>query len=137
MLLLSINILSVLALLPFSNETIYAGMLSNIFHILILHFGLMIHYRKIQQEYDHTLEQSRITLQQIELEKKYNEEQKQLLAMLTHEIRTPIAVIDAAIESLQILDGKGGEISLIFAFYSDPNNKFSMLSFRMNPLKSK
>jgi len=49
---------------------------------------------------------SSLLLQEVSLEKKYNEEQTQLLAILTHEIRTPLAVIDSATESLRIIEDR-------------------------------
>ncbi len=102
--LLSINILGALAILPFSEGTIYAGMASNICHILLLHFGILLHYRRIEADHAVAVEKSALAERQAELEKAHREEQDKLLAMITHEIRTPIAVIDAATQTLEALD---------------------------------
>jgi signal transduction histidine kinase len=102
--LLSINILGALALLPFNQWNIYAGMASNICHILLLHFGILLHYRRIEADHVNALEKSALAERQASLEKAHREEQDKLLAMITHEIRTPIAVIDAATQTLEALD---------------------------------
>ena len=102
--LLIFNILGSLAVIPFSEASIYAGMGSNVFHILLLHFAILLHYRRLETDHAQALEKTALTERQMTLDAAYREEQSQLLAMITHEIRTPIAVIDAASESLRLLD---------------------------------
>lgn len=102
--LLMLNILGSLAILPFSETSLYAGMLSNLFHILLLHFAILLHYRRVEQHHLEALEKAALAERQTALEQAHREEQRQLLAIITHEIRTPIAVIDAAAESLRVLD---------------------------------
>jgi signal transduction histidine kinase len=102
--LISINILGVLAVLPFGEAVDFAGMASNIAHILLLHFAILLNYRRIEVEHAAAMEQSAVARRQAELEKAHREEQDKLLAMNTHEIRTPIAVIDAATQTLEVLD---------------------------------
>ena len=104
--LLSINILGALSILPFNQWNIYAGMASNICHILLLHFGILLHYRRIEAAHAAAIEKSALAERQATLEKTYREDQDKLLAMITHEIRTPIAVIDAATQTLEALDEK-------------------------------
>jgi len=91
-----INILSSLSVLSFSEATLYAGMLSNLCHIFLLHYAITYQFRD-------KAEVTRQALARVENEKKRGQEQSQFLAMMTHEIRTPIAVIDAANESLRML----------------------------------
>ncbi|QEP44470.1 hypothetical protein D5085_15830 [Ectothiorhodospiraceae bacterium BW-2] len=105
-LLISMNILGVLALIPFDESVTFTGMLSHLFHILTLHFAMMLHYQKLEQDHKRTMEEALNAQRQIAIEKIYREEQSQLLSMLTHEIKTPIAVIDAANASLKLLDEK-------------------------------
>lgn len=102
--LLAINILSVIKLLPFSQQALYAGMASNLCHILMLHFGILLHYRRIEADHAVAVEESALAQRQAQLEKAHREDQDKLLAMITHEIRTPIAVIDAARQTLEALD---------------------------------
>ncbi len=103
-LLIAINILGVLAVLPFGDVINIAGMSSNIAHILLLHFAIMLHYRRIEADHAAVLEKSVQAERQTALDKSYREDQDRLLAMITHEIRTPIAVIDAATQTLEALD---------------------------------
>jgi signal transduction histidine kinase len=98
------NILGNLAILPFSEWSFRAGMASNIAHILFLHFGIMLHYRSIEADHADALEKSALAQRQAALDRSYREDQDKLLAMITHEIRTPIAVIDAATQTLEALD---------------------------------
>ncbi len=102
--LIAINILGVLAVLPFSEAINLAGMSSNIAHILLLHFAILLHYRRIEADHAAALEKSALAIRQADLEKTHREDQDKLLAMITHEIRTPIAVIDAATQTLEALD---------------------------------
>lgn len=102
--LIGINILGVLAVLPFGEAINLAGMASNIAHILLLHFAILLHYRRIEAAHAEALEKSALALRQAALEKTHREDQDNLLAMITHEIRTPIAVIDAATQTLVALD---------------------------------
>ena len=98
------NILGNLAILPFSEWSFHAGMASNIAHILFLHFAIMLHYRRVEADHAAMLEKSVQAQRQAALDKSYREDQDRLLAMITHEIRTPIAVIDAATQTLEALD---------------------------------
>ncbi len=102
--LIAINILGVLAVLPYGETINVAGMASNIAHILLLHFAIMLHYRRLEADHAAALEKSALAERQAALDKTYREDQDKLLAMITHEIRTPIAVIDAATQTLEALD---------------------------------
>lgn len=103
--LLMFNVFGTLAVIPFSQTNTYVGMGSNIVHILVLHFTILLHYRRIEADHTQALAKAALTDHKLELESTHREEQSQLLAMISHEIRTPIAVIDAASESLRLLDG--------------------------------
>lgn len=99
-----LNILGTLAILPFKEWNIHAGMASNIAHILFLHFAIMLHYRRIEADHAETLKQSALAQRQLALEQAYRGEQDNLLRMMSHEIRTPIALIDSARQVLEALD---------------------------------
>ncbi|MBF0220483.1 MAG: hypothetical protein HQL49_13280, partial [Gammaproteobacteria bacterium] len=96
------NILGALAIIPFNEWSILAGMASNIVHILFLHFAILLHYRRIEQAHEKSLEK-------MQLEKNFRQEQTKLTRMLTHEIRTPIALIDSARQILEVLDADSGQ----------------------------
>ncbi|MBV5331684.1 hypothetical protein JZU69_04770, partial [bacterium] len=49
--LLLTNILGNLAILPYSEWSFRAGMASNITHILLLHFAIMLHYRRLEADH--------------------------------------------------------------------------------------
>lgn len=102
--LLMFNVLGTLAVIPFSQANTYVGMGSNVVHILLLHFTILLHYRRIEADHTQAIAKAALTDHKLEIESIHREEQSQLLAMISHEIRTPIAVIDAASESLRLLD---------------------------------
>lgn len=103
------NILGNLAILPFSEWSFRAGMASNITHILLLHFAIMLHYRRIEADHAEALKQSVLAQRQLALEQAYRGEQDNLLRMMSHEIRTPIALIDSARQVLEALDDDRGD----------------------------
>ncbi len=98
------NILGTLAIIPFNEWSILAGMASNIVHILFLHFAILLHYRRIEADHAAGIEKSALAGRQLALEQVYRGEQDNLLRMMSHEIRTPIALIDSARQVLEALD---------------------------------
>lgn len=98
------NVLSTLAILPFNEWNIRAGMVSNIVHILFLHFAIMLHYRRVEADHAVAVEKSALAEKQLHIEQAYRSEQDKLLRMMSHEIRTPIALIDSARQVLEALD---------------------------------
>lgn len=106
--LLLTNVLGNLAILPYGEWSFRAGMASNITHILLLHFAIMLHYRRIESDHAEALKQSALTQRQLALEQAYRAEQDNLLRMMSHEIRTPMALIDSARQVLEALDDDRG-----------------------------
>ena len=103
-LLLLLHILSTLGWLPYSDWNGYVGMASNLCHILLLHFALLLHLRRIEADHAQALEAAALARQETAVAKAAEEEQARLLAMISHEIRTPISVIAASTQSLEALD---------------------------------
>ena len=103
-LLLLLHILSTLGWLPYSDWNGYVGMASNLCHILLLHFALLLHLRRIEADHAQALEAAALARQETAVAKAAEEEQARLLAMISHEIRTPISVISASTQSLEALD---------------------------------
>ncbi len=68
------NILSTLAILPFTKWNIHAGMASNIVHILFLHFAILLHYRRIEAAHITAIEKSALAEQQLALERVHRAE---------------------------------------------------------------
>ena len=100
----SVNILGVLSALPYGDWTNEAGLAANVCHILLLHFALLQRLRQGELERSAALERSAVAERQAELERAHREDQDKLLAMIAHEIRTPVAVIDAATQMLARTD---------------------------------
>jgi signal transduction histidine kinase len=107
--LLLTNILGNLAIIPFSEWSFLAGMASNLTHILLLHFAILLHYRRVEADHAEALKQSALAQRQLALEQAYRGEQDNLLRMMSHEIRTPIALIDSARQVLEALDEDRGD----------------------------
>ena len=101
--LVSINILASLSIIEFTETTLYMGMISNLFHILLLHFALMFQYRDKAEAARRAILETKTAQLETEREKAQGQQQNHFLAMVAHEIRTPIAVIDGANESLRML----------------------------------
>jgi signal transduction histidine kinase/ABC-type nitrate/sulfonate/bicarbonate transport system substrate-binding protein len=83
--------------------------------ILVFSFllALWLFFRRKEQGYRYQLmeAQNKVALEkatyaesQAEQEAKYSKEQAEFFAMIAHEIKTPIAMIDGALQSLKILD---------------------------------
>ncbi len=83
--------------------------------MLVLGFllALWLFFRRKEQGYRYQLmeAQNKVALEkasyaenQVRQEAKYSKEQAEFFAMIAHEIRTPIAMIDGALQSLKILD---------------------------------
>jgi signal transduction histidine kinase len=73
------------------------GRLANLTHLLLLQVSIMLRSRSAEREAAQ-VRQEAVHRQRIVAE------QEQFLAMITHEIRTPLSVINAASESLRMID---------------------------------
>ncbi len=105
-LLLLISSLSYLGLFPTSEFSITSGHLGNLAHLFLLHAALTLRVRDHEREHESLVQQAEITRKEMEQERQRRTEHDQFLSMVAHEIRTPISVIDAATQSLQLLDEK-------------------------------
>ncbi|MYM31661.1 histidine kinase [Duganella sp. CY15W] len=104
--------LSVLALLPYDPATMRLAHFTDVPLVLLLHASIMLRGREAKRERNAALAAS-------QREREAREEQGQFLAMITHEVRTPIAVIDAAAYSLRLLDQAGADASPRTARYAN------------------
>ena len=100
----SVNILGTLSAAPYGEWTNETGLAANVCHILLLHFALLQRLRQGEVERSAALERSAVAERQAELERSHREDRDKLLAMIAHEIRTPVAVIDAATQTLARTD---------------------------------
>ena len=76
--LLLFNVLSILAILPFTEWSIYSGMASNIAHILFLHFALLLHLRRIEADHAAALDKSAMAERLLSMEQMHSVELEQL-----------------------------------------------------------
>jgi len=102
--LITLNAMGTLGLIPFKESFTYVSMASTLIEVFVMYLVIMLHYTRMGYEHDKSLYQAAMMKKEVEFEQKHYAEQNQLLAMITHEIRTPIAVINASNESLQIID---------------------------------
>ena len=72
--------------------------------VLLLHASIAWQSRQDQRERAAAQQQAALAQAEAERERRIRLEQQRFLGMVTHEIRTPIAVIDAAAHSLRLLD---------------------------------
>ncbi|QFY88818.1 sensor histidine kinase [Magnetovirga frankeli] len=99
------NIFGTLALIPFDSWNIPIGMTSNLFHVLLLHFAIMLHYRRAEDERKQALETAKQAQQAVLLEKGFRQEQGQLLSMLSHELKNPLATVRLTLDAMTSVAG--------------------------------
>lgn len=104
-LLVCINLLGVMKILPFSERISHAGMASNIFHILFLHFAILLHFRRVEKAHAQALQETALACRELELEKGFRHEQGQLLAMLSHELKNPLATVRMSVDAITAAPG--------------------------------
>lgn len=83
--------------LPQTELTQYILPVTSLIHMLLMNLALSERLLDAESRFRHAT-------QRAVLEAEHRRDQEQLLTMISHEIRTPIAVIDAATQSLQALD---------------------------------
>lgn len=83
---------------------IWTGQFSNLAHILLLHVAILLGLRRSDESTQAANLAALEARRDAQRQREASEEKSRFLSMITHEIRTPIAVISAASESLRILD---------------------------------
>ena len=73
---------------------------------LILHFVLMYSVRKSERVLNQARREAREAEQQIELERQNRKLHETFMSMFSHEVRTPLAIIDSAAQSLLRMEGQ-------------------------------
>ncbi|MHA7678896.1 sensor histidine kinase [Cupriavidus sp. PET2-C1] len=101
--------LGAFGLLPLSPITTQNVRLLDLALMLALHLTIVVRVREAENERKRERQQAREAMASSLRERRAFEEQSRLLAMMTHEVRTPVAVIDAAAYSLRLLDDIGGD----------------------------
>ncbi|MFZ5722329.1 MAG: sensor histidine kinase [Pseudomonadota bacterium] len=98
--------LPALGLLPAFRLSLVSAHLGNLAHLFLLHAAIVLHMRDSTREREELALQAARARNEMESERRQRDEHDQFLSMVAHEIRTPISVIDAATQSLQLLDEK-------------------------------
>ncbi|MBB1631262.1 histidine kinase [Cupriavidus sp. UME77] len=101
--------LGAFGLLPLSLVTMQSAHLLDLPLMLTLHLTIVLRVREAESGRKREREQACEAMASSLRERRAFEEQSRLLAMMTHEVRTPVAVIDAAAYSLRLLDDIGGD----------------------------
>lgn len=95
-----------LTLLPASHWTVYSAQYGQLFLAVSLHVGLYFRMKAREHVHDETAARLLRVSREARQARAVRGEQEQLLYMLGHEVRTPIAVISAAIDSLALIESE-------------------------------
>ncbi|WP_281647730.1 sensor histidine kinase [Parendozoicomonas sp. Alg238-R29] len=98
--------------LPPSLFSIFGQTQAGVLQIGILQVALLFRVKDLLQERKWALENADRVNAEVEREREIREEQSRFLSMITHEIRTPLAVVDMSVQSLRVLDGEPDEFRL-------------------------
>ena len=106
-LLVVISIAMNLSLLPANLWTAYSAQFGQVFHAAALLMGMHYRFRNIRRQGEDAQSKLRDASRDIEKERSVRREQEQLLHMIGHEVRTPVSIISAAVDSLKLIDADG------------------------------
>ncbi|WP_420994071.1 sensor histidine kinase [Cupriavidus sp. 30B13] len=98
------GMLGALGLVPLHAFTLRMAQLVDLPAVLALHLVIVLRMRDAERERNLARLQASHAVAASQRERDAREEQGRLLAMMAHEVRTPVAVIDAAAYSLRLLD---------------------------------
>lgn len=100
------NGLYVCSFIPMSRYSIMIAPLLILSCQLILHFVLMFSVRKSERVLTQARLEARQAEQQISLERQTSKMHETFMAMFSHEVRTPLAIIDSAAQTLLRIENK-------------------------------
>ncbi|RJG05391.1 histidine kinase [Noviherbaspirillum cavernae] len=103
------NYLGSLGFMPHDPATMNSAHLASLPLVLALHLSLVLRARDVERARNEAQRQANDALATSRRERSAREEQDRFLSMITHEVRTPVAVIDAAAHSLRLLDQIGAD----------------------------
>lgn len=90
---------------------LYGVQLSTLGNVLAMHLAVGMRYRRMEGERITAVEQARTAEEQALLERSSRQAQSGLFAMISHETKTPLAVIDGAVQTLQALGPEDPEVA--------------------------
>ncbi len=115
-------ILGNLGWLPFLPVFAHAARVAVLPVVLALHISIALQTREAERARDAARHQVAQVQAASERERRAREEREYFLAMIAHEVRTPVAVIDAAAHSLRLLDEHKGDPDLRAGRYENIRN---------------
>ncbi len=104
----SINSLYVSGFLGVTSLTSYVAPVMILSFQLSLHFIIMLSVRKSEKILSEARRKAEVSGNEVELERSQRLAHEMFMAMFSHEVRTPLAVIDTAAQSLTVLERKQG-----------------------------
>jgi signal transduction histidine kinase len=99
-----LNVMSVMGFIPPTKLSLRGAQIGSVVQLFILLLAIFMHAMRAERGRKQAELAAAHALEQQERERRAREEQSYLISMMAHEIRTPVAVIDAALQSLQVLD---------------------------------
>lgn len=97
--------LTMLGVLPGNLWIVYGNQMGIMCSVLVMHLAVAARARAIDEERREALQRVALTQRELESERHARQEQGKFLAMLSHELKTPLAMIDGAVQSLAHLLG--------------------------------
>lgn len=101
-----LNLLSVMGLIPPSNWAVRGVQLGSLVQLFALFLAIFVRTQRAEGQLRRAEKAIGRATADHERERLAREQQGHLISMMAHEIRTPVAIIDAALQSLQVLDAQ-------------------------------
>lgn len=98
-----VSIANYAGVIHLGQASLVSPFLANLVHIWLLHLALARQIREVEQEKQQLAQDAVVARAQVEQQRQQAEDHERFLAMIAHEIRTPISVVRAANESLRVL----------------------------------
>lgn len=100
----SITIIMFLGIIPISDFSLESWQIGTLAHLFLLHLTIMAKFREQQYQANIHAKNARLAFQNALEERRQRTELHQFITMLSHEINTPLAVIDSTVQSLELLN---------------------------------
>ena len=102
------NALFVSGVLGVTRYTVFIAPVMILSFQLCLHFVLVASMRRSERILNEAEQKARLAHQEAEWERQQRQSNEMFMAMFSHEVRTPLTVIDAAAQAMQRLERKAG-----------------------------
>jgi signal transduction histidine kinase len=99
-----ITVFMFIGLIPISEFSLNSWQIGTLAHLLLLHLTIMVKFREQQYNAKVQANKAQLALINADEERRQRAELLQFLSMLSHEINTPLTVIDSTIQSLELLN---------------------------------